>query len=159
MHALINRSCFAKLALLTIATLLSACSTLNPNFETPTVTVTSFKTLPSSGVMPEFEIGLRVINPNGTALKLRGVAYSVQLDGKELVKGVSNQLPIIDAYGSGDVTLTAVPSLLAGVRLVTELLNRPNDTVSYALEAKLDVGAFLPAIRVRDEGNISLTGN
>ena len=40
--------------------------------------------------------------------------------------------------------------------LVTELLASPRETFSYALEAKLDVGSFAPAIRVKDEGEISL---
>ncbi|MGB5257945.1 MAG: LEA type 2 family protein [Woeseiaceae bacterium] len=137
-------------------TALSACAGLRPGFETPTVTFTSFRMLPSTGIAPEFEIGLRVTNPNAEQLKLKGIAYSVTLDGKELIKGVSNELPFIDGYGSGNVTLTAAPDMIAGIRFVTDLISGSRDTVSYGLEAKLDVGTFIPPIRVRDEGKISL---
>lgn len=145
-------------ALIATTMALAGCTGLRPGFETPTVSVTSFRTLPGTGVVPEFEIGLQVVNPNREALRLDGVSYTVSLEGKELVKGVSNQLPVIEGYGTGDITLTAAPNLVAGVRLITDLLSGPRDTFRYALEAKLDVGTFIPAIRVRDEGEISLRG-
>ena len=134
----------------------SGCATMQPGFETPSVTFTSFRLLPSSGLAPEFEIGLRVTNPNSQALNLEGLAYTASLDGTELLKGVANDLPVIEGYGTGDVTLTATPDMLGGIQFFSELLREPRDTVKYELEAKLDVGTFVPAIRVRDEGRISL---
>lgn len=136
---------------------LGGCAGLQPNFETPSVTVTSFRMLPSTGITPEFEIGLRVTNPNAQALKLRGLAYTASLDGRELIKGVANELPVIAGYGTGDVTLTATPDVMGGIQFFSELMRDPRDTVGYELEAKLDVGAFVPPIRVRDEGKISLS--
>ena len=143
-------------ALVAAAALLQACGALRPGFETPTVTVSSFRALPSQGVLPNFEIGLHVVNPNREALDLEGVSYTVSLNGHELVKGVSNELPVIEGYGQGDVLLTATPNLFAGVRLVTELMSATTDTVRYELEAKLDPGGLYPAIRVTDSGEISL---
>ena len=104
----ITRVYRTTLFLLAMASL-PGCASLQPNFETPGVTVTSFRILPSSGLAPEFEIGLRVTNPNAQALNLRGVAYTASLDGRELIEGVANDLPTIEAYGTGDVTLTATP--------------------------------------------------
>lgn len=144
------------LILIAAAILLPACTGMRPGFETPTVTITSFRPVPSTGVVPQFEIGLRVVNPNREALKIAGVSYTVTLEGQELIKGVDNRLPVIEGYGTGDVTLTAAPNLLAGIRLITDLMSGPRDTFDYALEAKLDVGTFVPPIRVRDEGEIAL---
>lgn len=151
---LLRRNAFSFL-LLTLACL-AGCASMRPSFETPSVTFTSFRLLPSSGLTPEFEIGLRVTNPNAQALKLRGLAYTASLDGRELIKGVANDLPVIEAYGTGDVTLTAAPDVMGGIQFFTELMRAPRDTVNYDIEAKLDVGTFVPAIRVRDEGRISL---
>ena len=148
----------ARLVVAIAALVAASCTSLRPGFETPSVTVNSFRMLPSPGAVPRFEIGLEVTNPNREPLKLAGVSYSVRLDGQEFVKGVSNLLPVIPAYGSGDVTLTATPNLLTGARLIADLMSGPRDSVSYTLEAKLDVGAFIPAIRVRDTGEISLRG-
>jgi len=155
MHSLLSTRTAPYILLLATACL-SACATMRPDFETPSVTVTSFRMLPSNGMTPEFEIGLKVTNPNAQALSLRGVAYTVSLDGTDLVKGVANELPVIEGYDSGDVTLTASPDVFGGIQFLAELMSDPRDSVTYSLEAKLDVGSFVPAIRVRDEGEISL---
>jgi len=158
----VNRTSRPAMAVATLVTLLTlalglgACTGLRPDFETPTVTVSSFRPLPGDGAVPRFEIGLHIVNPNREPLELQGLAYTVSLDGRELVKGVENELPVIEGYGEGDVRLVAQPNLLGGIRLVTDLMASPRDRFSYALEAKLDVGRFAPAIRVRDEGEIAL---
>lgn len=143
-------------ATLGLSMLLQACAGFRPGYETPTVTVSSFRALPSQGALPNFEIGLRVVNPNRDALKLRGVSYTVSLGGHELIKGVGNELPVIEAYGEGSFTLTATPNLFAGIGLVTDLMRSSTDSIDYKLEAKLDVGRIQPAIRISDSGTISL---
>lgn len=140
----------------TLTLALSACAGLRPGYETPTVTVNSLRALPSEGALPNFEIGLSVINPNSEPLKLRGVSYTVSVAGHDLVKGVGNELPVIEAYGQGDITLTASPNLFAGISLITDLMGSSKEKLRYKLEAKLDIGALRPAIRVSDSGEISL---
>ena len=148
---------FLQPLVLGISTLiLAGCAGLGPDYETPTVTVSSFKALPSEGALPSFAIGLRVINPNREALELQGVAYTVSLAGHEIIKGVANDLPVIDGYGEGEFVLTAAANLFAGIRLITDLMRRDGDSLEYELEAKLDIGGFRPAIRVRESGEISL---
>lgn len=146
------------IAIITATILLAGCAGLRPDYETPTVTVKSVRAIPSEGVLPEFEIDLHVVNPNREALKLVGVSYTVSLEGHELIKGVGNDLPVIEGYGEGDITLNASADLFAGVGLIRELMSRQKDTLSYSFEAKLDPGAFRPSIRVKDSGEVSLTG-
>ncbi len=146
------------LGIVILAMGLQACATLKPGFETPTVTISSFKTLPSDSMMPAFAIGLRVVNPNPDALNLRGISYTVRLAGSEVIKGVGNDLPVIPAYGEGEFNLTATANLFAGMRLVSDLLKSNKDTFAYEVEAKLDIGALRPSIRVKDGGTISLSG-
>lgn len=150
------RPCRALYMAVALSVGLAACTGMRPGYETPTVTVNAFRALPSQGALPNFEIGLHVINPNAQALNIRGLSYTVSLEGHELVKGVANDLPEIEAYGEGNVTVTAAANLLAGIRLISELMSGPRDSFSYSLEAKLDVGAFIPAIRIRDTGRVAL---
>ncbi|MFK5925176.1 MAG: LEA type 2 family protein [Desulfuromusa sp.] len=133
------------------------CAPLLPNFETPTVTVSSFRILPGNSIVPTFEIGLHVINPNRIALKLQGLSYNVELEGYRVLSGVSNQLPVIEAYGEGDVLLQAKPDLFSTISLFTDLMQQPREQFKFNLEALLDVGGLLPKIRVNKEGEISLT--
>jgi Late embryogenesis abundant protein len=144
--------------LVTLAVLSQGCAGLRPGYETPTVTINSFRTLPSEGVLPTFEIGLHVINPNSEALKLRGVSYTISLEGHDIIKGVGNDLPTIDAYGEGQFKLTAAANLFAGIQLINELMSGANDNLKYEFAAKLDIGLLRPALRVSDTGRIDLRG-
>jgi LEA14-like dessication related protein len=147
-----------SIAVVLLAVLLAGCAGLRPGWETPTVTVKSVRAIPSQGMLPEFEIDLHIVNPNREALKLAGVSYTVSLEGHQLIKGVGNDLPVIEGYGEGVITLNASADLFAGVGLVRELMSSQKDTLSYQLEAKLDPGALRPSIRVKDSGEVSLSG-
>ena len=140
--------------------LLSACATLSPDYEEPTVTLSSFKAIPSEGMVPAFEIGLRIINPNSGALNLEGIVYTVSLAGYELVKGVGKDFPVIEGYSQGEVKLTASANLLAGIRFVGDMMQSegdPGGPVEYEFKAKLDLGGLHPSIRLRESGEINLS--
>lgn len=135
--------------------LLSACAGFGRDYEQPTVTVNSFRALPSEGALPQFEIGLQVVNPNREPLELAGISYTISLDGHDVIKGVGNQLPVIEGYGTGQMTVTASASLFAGIQLFTDLMQGPRDSFDYEFVAKLDPGGFRPTIRIADSGTIS----
>jgi len=136
--------------------LLGGCAALHPNFEPPKVSLTTFRLLPSEGMAPRFEIGLHVVNPNLTPLPLQGLSYSVKIEGRQILSGVTSELPIIAGYAEGDVVLQATADLFNGLRLLSELMAEPRDTFSYELEAKLDIGRMLPNIRIKETGEIPL---
>ena len=141
---------------LSFTLLVSACATLSPNYDEPTVTLSSFRALPSEGMVPAFEIGLRIINPNSQPLNLEGIVYTVSLEGYELVKGVGKDFPVIEGYSEGAVKLTAAANLLAGIRFVTSMMQEQRDAFDYEFKAKLDLGGLYPSIRIKENGQINL---
>jgi len=141
---------------LTFTLLVSACATLSPDYEEPTVMLSSFKALPSEGMVPVFEIGLRIINPNSQPLNLEGIVYTISLEGYELVKGVGKDFPVIEGYSEGAVKLTAAANLLAGIRFVTNMMQEQRDSFDYEFKAKLDLGGLHPSIRIKENGQINL---
>jgi LEA14-like dessication related protein len=143
---------------LTLCVVMFGCASMEPGFETQTVGVSSFRALPSEGAVPRFEIGLHIVNPNRSALKLEGLAYSVTLEGHKVLTGVSNDLPKIEAYGEGDVVVIATVDLLSSLGLFATLLQSQQDSFDYELDAKLDIGSFRPRIHVSQQGEISLRG-
>lgn len=144
--------------LLLIAFILVSCVPFLPQFETPKVSVSSFRVIPGNSIVPTFEIGLHVVNPNRVALKLQGLSYNVDLEGYRVLSGVSNQLPEVEAYGEGDVVLLARPDLFSTISLFTDLLNQPRDKFTFTLDAVLDVGGLVPKIHVSKKGEIALAG-
>lgn len=133
--------------------LIAGCSTMQPGFVTPSVNITSFKPLPSEGIVPRFEISLRVVNPNSTQLSLRGMSYKVALNNFDVVDGAANALPVVPAYGEAEFKVVATVGVFEGVRFVSDLLQHSNGQVAYTLKAKLDVGAMLPAINIEKSGS------
>jgi LEA14-like dessication related protein len=146
------------IVILLLTAVLGACATMSPDYEEPTVTLSSFKALPSEGMVPAFEIGLRIINPNSQPLDLEGIVYTVSLQGYELVKGVGKDFPVIEGYSEGAVKLTASANLLAGIRFVGDMMQSQGESVEYEFKAKLDLGGLYPSIRVRESGEINLNG-
>lgn len=132
------------------------CAAMPFRYESPTVTLSSFRILPSEEMGPRFEIGLHVVNPNRASLKLQGIAYTVIIEGHRILTGVANDLPVIEGYGQGDVVLIATADLFNSISLISGMLKEPRDTVSYELVAKLDLGGFHPYIYVEKKGDISL---
>ena len=138
--------------------LLSACAALDPDYERPTVTLSSFRVLPSEGMVPTFEIGLNVLNSNASALYLEGIAYEVSIQGHAVLKGVGKDFPVIEGYSSEAIKLTAVANLLSGIRLLGDLMNLQDEELQYAFEAKLDTGGFFPSMRITESGSFRLDG-
>ena len=142
--------------LVSLLLLISSCAGLQTDFNEPTVSVTSFRALPPEGMAPRFEIGMHVTNPNRTALALAGLSYTVSLEGHKILTGVENDLPEIEAYGEGDLTLQATADLFNSISLLADLIRQPRDTFAYEIEAILDLGGMYPNVNVDKKGQISL---
>lgn len=141
-----------------LSLIVSGCAGLQPGYEKPTVSITSFEAIPADGMVPKFQIGIHIINPNRNSLQLKGISYTVSLEGHRVITGVSNQLPEIEAYGEGDVMLNASVDLFNSIGFMSDLIrNQGKEQISYNLDTKLDAGALYPLIRVSKKGKLSLT--
>jgi LEA14-like dessication related protein len=134
--------------LLLMVMVLTSCATISPNFEKPQVSITSFTIAPETKGIPVFDIGLRVINPNNSALPLVGMSYSVEVEGNRILTGAEPNLPKIGAYETADFTIQATPDLLGGARLLQYLITNKSDSLNYLFNAKLDVGSLMPYITI-----------
>lgn len=137
--------------------LVSGCAGMtNSQFEQPVVSLSSFRMLPQEMVSPKFEIGLHIINPNRESLSFEGIYYTVNIEGYDVLAGVSNNLPTVDPYGEADVLLTANVDLLKSIRLISSLVQQPRDYFKYSFNAKLDPGGLNPKITIQEDGEFNL---
>lgn len=146
-----------RMVLLLLALIVSACANVIPDIDPPTVTVENFKQLPSDGVGPRFQIVLRVSNPNKQELDIAGVAYTIELLDKELVSGVTNEVPVIAPYAEETVTLEAGVHLFSLLRMLTSLGSAPQDSLPYKFSAKIDFNGFIPTQRVEETGELNFS--
>lgn len=134
---------------------LTGCTRFTPNYEEPTVGLKTFRLIPTDGIVPTFEIGLHIINPNRDSLAVKGLFYTVAIEGHNVLAGVANNLPEIKGYGEEDITIEATVDLLSGAKLIRSLLIQPTTKFQYTFNAKLDMGTFLPTMNIVEKGQIS----
>ena len=150
-----NRAAQAATLLLWVL-LFSGCASLNEPMDPPKVTLDSFSSLPSEGAGPRFLIKLRIQNPNEQALDIAGISYNISLVGREVMTGVSNDVPVIDGYGEAVVSLQTSLQLFQLLRLLASLGQTPTEELTYRFDAKIDFKGLVPTQRVEEAGSISL---
>ncbi len=151
-----SKDTFFMLSIWALCCLGGCAGMMKPDFEPPVVSLNTFKMLPQQSVSPRFEIGLHIINPNREPLNFAGIYYTVDIEGYNVLSGVSNTLPTVEPYGEADITLDASVDLFKGIKLITSLLQEPRDTFKYSFNAKLDVGGFSPSIKVKEKGEFTI---
>ena len=130
------------------------CTALKPGYDPVVVNVTSFKMLPAKGMVPRLSIGLSMINPNRFELNPVGLSYTVRIEDHKIFTGVSNNLPVIPAYGQKDLLLEGDVNLFGSFRFITDLMTSQNRApLSYRVDVKLDTGTLGQVINVSKKGD------
>lgn len=128
-----------------------------PTLESPSVSVQTVRMLSSDALSPEFEVVLSVDNPNPIPLNISTITYDIRVEGESIVNGITDQISSIERYGNGQITISASPDLLTGARVIAQMLRSNRSALNYDLEAQLDIGRFLPAIKLTDSGQLDLS--
>jgi len=144
------------ISLLILSAFLSGCASLRPDFDPPKVTVESVKSIPSEDIGPRFEIKLRVVNPNNQILDVAGISYTIDFLDRELVSGVTSEIPVIEAYSEEVVTLEAGINMFQILRVLTGIGKSTLEEFEYRFTAKIDFNGFIPTQRVEEVGVLSL---
>lgn len=135
--------------------LLQACTVL-PRLEEPGITVSSVKLLESTGLNQRFRIGLSLTNPNSVALPIKGMSYTLSLNGYDLIKGVSANIPRLEAYSETSVVVEGSADMFEALRLLNALMRENQPELQYRLAAKLDVQGWRPDVNVSRTGIVEL---
>ena len=137
--------------------MISACAGLMPEFDPPQVSVESVESLKGDEGMPRFLIKLRIANPNKQPLDIVGISYSVRVLDKELLSGVTNQVPVIEPYTDELIELKSSLKLIQIVRLIAGLTGSQRlEELDYRLSAKIDFNGFVPTQKIEEIGTINL---
>jgi LEA14-like dessication related protein len=136
---------------------LSGCATLNTAYEKPSVELVSFKALPADGFEQNFEVGLKLTNPNNFDLPFNGISYQLSVAGETLAHGVAANIPTAAAYGESRFVVPVSASLIEGIKVIRALLNSQGKDISYQLKAKLDIDIpLVPKLTVIQDGIVPL---
>lgn len=134
---------------------MSACA-LFPNRDPLNINVVGIEPLQGQDLEVRFAVKLRLQNPNDVDIQYDGVALNLDVNGKLLASGVSDQKGTIGRFSEGVLTVPVTVSAFAALRQAVGLTERQSlDNLPYELHGKLAGGLF-GTMRFHDSGTLSL---
>lgn len=145
-------------ALLLVTAVIAGCAGLPAGMEPPAVTIADFGLGSVSLFEQQFNLKLRIQNPNTEELRIDGIAFDLEINGESFAKGVGNQAVTVPRFGSDFMPVEAVSSLGGLLKQFSRLMgDKPG--FRYRIKGTLSVsgGTRVPFDR-RGEFNLSLDG-
>ncbi len=134
---------------------LAGCQAL-PNADALRVSVVGVEPLAGAGLELRFNVRLRVQNPNDAAVAFDGVAVDLELNGRPLASGVSDQTGSVPRFGEALLTVPVSVSAFAAVRQAMGLsAAAERGELPYVVRGKLAGGLF-GTVRFSDSGTLRL---
>ena len=135
--------------------LLAACAAL-PGRDPLRVELVGIEPIEGQGLELRLAVKLRVQNPNDAGVEFDGAALELEVNGKTLAYGVSDQRGSVPRYGEQVLVVPVSISALNAVRQALAIADgTTRESVPYVLRGKLAGGAF-GAVRFTKEGSISI---
>jgi LEA14-like dessication related protein len=137
--------------------LLAACA-LTPKLAAPRLSVTEVQIVSSDLWEQRLRVRMHVQNPNDRALPVKGLEYTIEVEGQQFASGVSAASFTVPALGEAEFDMN-VTTNLAGALL--KLLARGPDalgqSVAYRLAGKVSLSeGLLRSIPFEERGTFTL---
>ena len=147
---------FALLTLVLAALIAAgACSSLQ-NRDPLLVSVANVEPLPGEGMELRLAVQVRVQNPNDLPVEYTGAALVLELNGRRLASGVTDQIGTVPRYSESVFTIPVTISAFDMARQVFAFMNAGESSeVRYRVRGKLEGGLF-GSRRFSDEGTFDL---
>lgn len=143
------------LPLILILLSLSACA-LFPHRDPLNINVVGIEPLPSEGLEMRFAVKLRLQNPNESAIDYSGAALDLEVNGRTLATGVSDQSGSIPRFSEAILSIPVSISAFSVLRQTLGLSQTQSlDNLPYVLKGKLAGGLF-GTLRFVDRGTLDL---
>lgn len=135
------RAGWAGLMLAVVAA--AGCSTLPFQADKVNVSLSDVRIVKAGVVEQVYALKLRVQNPNAKPLNVAGLAYEVEINGRNFAKGVSPKTVMIPAFGETQFDVEAVSSISTLIEQITRLkIDRPK-ALRYRLTGHINTHAAL----------------
>jgi LEA14-like dessication related protein len=117
---------------------LSGCGTLPGRMEPVSVTVADLR-MGAAGILEQqYFVKLRVQNPNDVELQVKGVSFTLDLNGEPFAKGASGEAVTVPRFGSALAEVETVSGLGGILKQVSALGEGGMEKgISYRIRGKL----------------------
>ncbi|MFK8016191.1 MAG: LEA type 2 family protein [Gammaproteobacteria bacterium] len=134
----------------------SGCSTLTNSVESPTLSLSNVTMLQSNLLEQRYRLTLRVQNPNGIGLPVKGMNYAVKFAGIDFASGVTPNSFRIPANGEHLVDIDVTTNLLRSAQQLMRYFKDDPDTLDYQLSGSIQVDIpFVGAVPFTKSGTVN----
>ncbi|SEH07977.1 LEA type 2 family protein [Candidatus Venteria ishoeyi] len=131
--------------------IVSGCASLGVN-ERPYVSLSNLTPLGMSLLEQHYQLQLRIQNPSPVPLSINGMAFKLEINGKNFARGVSNKKTSIPAFSSQLVEAEVSSSLFGILRQVQSLSDGQQTHFRYRLSGTLySDGLMSVSFETKDE--------
>lgn len=136
---------------------LAACSSLRGDIEPPRVSLNNVQLVNAGLIQQTFRLTLRVQNPNGIPIPIRGMNYAVKLSGNDFASGVTPRSFTLPASGEEMVDIDVTTNILDVGRQLMRILETRQQDIDYSLSGKVQVDLpFVKALPFSRAGTVNL---
>jgi LEA14-like dessication related protein len=146
----------ARLAAVILLLAAAGCASV-ASLQAPEVRVTSLQMLESTqgSLEQRFAVGLRLTNPNNRAVDVDGLDFELELNGKRLARGVTNEAFELPRLGEAETRVVVTTSVFDVLRQALDLAGRSDATMDYRVKGRLHLGSgFVRTIPFDHAGRI-----
>jgi LEA14-like dessication related protein len=120
---------------------LSGCSVLLPRWQTPTLAVVNIQMGHSDLWQQHLQVRMSVHNPKDRELPVKGLSYSLEVNGEECAHGESGASFVVPARGDAEFDMNVTANAAAAL---LRMFARGNAAaVQYRIRGKVELSAGL----------------
>jgi len=118
---------------------LGSCA-LVPKFTTPELTVVGLQLEGGDFFTQRLKVRVHVRNPNDRALPIKGIEYTLEVDGQPFATGESAASFVVPALGEAEFDMNVTTNLTSAVlRLLTRAGEAAGASIPYRLSGKVSL--------------------
>jgi LEA14-like dessication related protein len=142
--------------LLAVLSGLTGCSTwFSSRFEDPQIELRHVELVKARLVEQRFNLTFEIDNPNDFRLPVRGMVYSLHLNGVKLADSESDTHFTVPANGRQCFEVPVRTNLWRHLKQVVKLLEKPDQPIRYQLRATVKTGwLFGRKVHLKRDGEI-----
>lgn len=119
----------------------TACVSLQ-QLQPPHITVADIDLVDATLFEQRFALTLRVQNPNGADIAIRGLNVDVEVNGQHFARGVSDQAVTLPRFGEALLEVNAVSDLGSLWRQIMALRKGGHEGLEYRITGRLAMGTL-----------------
>ena len=151
-----KQNLIAKIILLLYCTAtLTACSLFGGYQETPHVSLVGIQPIEMGLLEQRYELQLRILNPNDKEIPVKGLSYSIEINGHEFAYGVSRQPVTIPPFSEALLDVEVVSNLLNVMQQFQKISGESSNSLKYRLRGKISLAKSLARLPFNVEGELT----